>query len=54
MSFKQFMEQQPEQIDSSEANKHYEDYKEQHQQKQAEIFYASHKDESWIKEKYDL
>lgn len=40
-------------IEVSDAQKHYDEYKAEHQKKQADIFFSSHKDQPWFREKYD-
>ena len=52
LSFKAYLENQYEHIDMKEAERCYERYKVEHENKQCEIFYYMHKDESWFKEKY--
>lgn len=53
LSFKQFMERQEQSIEIEKAEKCYEEYKEEHDKKQCDIFFAEHyKTEPWFKEKY--
>ena len=53
LSFKQFMELQHFPISPFEAQKYYDEYKEQYEKKHLEIFFNEHKDEHWFTEKYD-
>ncbi|MFS8160589.1 MAG: SERRATE/Ars2 domain-containing protein [Candidatus Roizmanbacteria bacterium] len=52
ISFKTFMEMQHQHIESEAAQKCYDEYKNEHSKKQADIFFNMHKDEHWFKEKY--
>lgn len=53
LSFKQFMERQEQSIEIEKAEKCYEEYKEDHDKKQCDIFFAEHyKTDHWFKEKY--
>ncbi len=52
INFKTFMEMQHQHIDPEAAQKCYDEYKAEHQKKQADIFFNMHKEEHWFKEKY--
>lgn len=52
LSFKDFQQMQNDPLDSTDNYKLYEEYKNDHFKKQAEIFYESHKSDSWFLEKY--
>jgi hypothetical protein len=53
VTFKQFLEMQPDNFDTSEAHKAYSEYKDQHLQRQKNVFFAEHMNEHWFREKYD-
>ena len=53
ISFKQFVEMQRDAIDHADAQKIYDEYKKEYQQKHAQIFFESHGSEPWFLEKYD-
>jgi len=52
-SFRQFMEAQKFEIDPSKAEKIYQKYKAEYEDKQNQIFFAEHRNDEWFREKYD-
>jgi len=53
LSFKQFMELQHSPLPIEEAQKFYEEYKNEYERKHLEIFFSEHKTDHWFQEKYD-
>jgi hypothetical protein len=47
------MEAQPHKIESEKAEKTYNKYRKEYEEKQNQIFFAEHKSDEWFKEKYD-
>lgn len=47
------MDMQRDSLSNEEAQKYYDQYKADQNKRQAEVFYETHKHESWFKEKYD-
>ena len=52
-SFREFMEAQPYDIDATKAEKIYQKYKQEYEDKQNQIFFTEHKNDEWFREKYD-
>ena len=53
ITFKTFMEMQRDAVDAADAQKVYDEYKKEYEQKHAEIFYETHGSDPWFIEKYD-
>jgi hypothetical protein len=53
LSFKQFMELQHNPMAIEEAQKYYDEYKNEYERKHLEIFFSEHKSDHWFMEKYD-
>jgi hypothetical protein len=47
------MEAQPYDIDAGKAEKIYQKYRKEYEEKQNQIFFTEHKNDEWFKEKYD-
>jgi len=52
ISFRQFMQLQPEKLDSKKAESIYNRYKKEYEEKQAQIFFQEHENDQWMLEKY--
>lgn len=53
LSFKAFVDMQPFPMERHEAQMAYDDYKQDFDKKQAEIFFGQHFRDCWFTEKYD-
>lgn len=53
MSYKTFLEMQRTNLEPGEAQRQYDEYRLEHDKAQAEIFFSSHSQDAWFREKYD-